>query len=58
MVNGPVSFSGLVSGLNTQSIINAEMAVYFRERQVPAEWTVEQAGITPMQYVFVDYVDE
>ena len=24
----PVSFSGLVSGLNTQSIINAEMAVY------------------------------
>jgi len=28
MVNGPVSFSGLVSGLNTQSIINAEMAVY------------------------------
>jgi flagellar hook-associated protein 2 len=28
MVNGPVSFSGLVSGLNTQSIISAEMAVY------------------------------
>jgi flagellar hook-associated protein 2 len=28
MVTGPVSFSGLVSGLNTQSIINAEMAVY------------------------------
>ena len=28
MVNGPISFSGLVSGLNTQSIINAEMAVY------------------------------
>src|ERR1700722_11054556 len=28
MVNGPVSFSGLVSGLNTQSTINAEMAVY------------------------------
>ena len=28
MVTGPVSFSGLVSGLNTQSIISAEMAVY------------------------------
>ena len=28
MVSGPVSFSGLVSGLNTQSIISAEMAVY------------------------------
>ncbi len=25
---GPVSFNGLVSGLNTQAIINAEMAVY------------------------------
>jgi flagellar hook-associated protein 2 len=28
MVTGPVSFSGLVSGLNTSSIISAEMAVY------------------------------
>ena len=28
MVTGPVSFSGLVPGLNTQSIISAEMAVY------------------------------
>jgi flagellar hook-associated protein 2 len=28
MVTGPVSFSGLESGLNTQSIISAEMAVY------------------------------
>ena len=28
MVTGPVSFSGLVSGLNTQSIISAEMAVF------------------------------
>ncbi len=28
MSSAPVSFSGLVSGLDTQSIINAEMAVY------------------------------
>jgi hypothetical protein len=37
---------------------NADMAVYYRERLVPHEQTVEQAGITPMQYVFVEYVDE
>ncbi len=27
-ITGPVSFNGLVSGLNTQAIINAEMSVY------------------------------
>jgi hypothetical protein len=36
---------------------NADMAVYYRDRVVPKEWTVAQAGIAPMQFVFVDYVD-
>jgi hypothetical protein len=37
---------------------NAEMAVYYRDVQVPKDSTVEQAGISPMQFVFVDYVEE
>lgn len=37
---------------------DAEMAVYYRDRRVPRECTVAQAGITPMQFVFVDYVDD
>lgn len=36
----------------------AEMAVYYRDERVPVERTVEEAGIAPMQFVFVDYVDE
>ena len=34
------------------------MAVYFRDERVPANQTVAQAGITPMQFVFVDYADD
>lgn len=37
---------------------DAEMAVYFQDRRIPRDWTVERAGITPRQFVFVDYVDE
>jgi hypothetical protein len=37
---------------------NADMAVYFRDVIVPKERTVAEAGITPFQFVFVDYVDE
>ena len=37
---------------------DAEMAVYFQDRRLPREWTVTQAGITPNQFVFVDYVDD
>lgn len=37
---------------------DADMAVYYQDRRVPGELTVEQAGIAPMQFVFVDYVDE
>lgn len=37
---------------------NAAMAVYYRDTLVPKNWTVEQAGISPLQFVFVDYVDE
>ena len=37
---------------------DAEMAVYFQDQRVPREWTVAQAGITPNQFVFVDYVDD
>jgi hypothetical protein len=33
------------------------MAVYYQDKRVPDEWSVAQAGITPMQFVFVDYVD-
>lgn len=36
---------------------NAEMAVYHRDKLVPKETTVAEAGIAPMQFVFVDYVD-
>jgi hypothetical protein len=37
---------------------NADMAVYYQDRLVPKDWTVTQAGIAPLQFVFVDYVDE
>ena len=37
---------------------DAGMAVYYRDRLVPEDWTVAQAGIAPLQFVFVDYVDE
>lgn len=37
---------------------DAPMAVFYRDERVPAEQTVAQAGITPMQFVFVDYVDD
>ena len=37
---------------------DAEMAVYYRDRRVPREQTVAEAGIAPMQFVFVDYVDD
>jgi hypothetical protein len=37
---------------------NAGMAVYYRDKLVPGDSTVAQAGITPLQFVFVDYVDE
>ncbi len=36
----------------------AEMAVYYRDELVPKDWTVERAGITPMQFVLVDYLDD
>ncbi|HVZ37093.1 MAG TPA: toluene-4-monooxygenase system B family protein [Polyangiaceae bacterium] len=34
------------------------MAVYHQDQRLPSEWTAEQAGITPMSFVYVDYVDE
>lgn len=37
---------------------DAAMAVYYRDRLVPADWTVARAGIAPMQFVFVDYLDD
>jgi toluene monooxygenase system protein B len=37
---------------------NASMAVYYQDRRLPSEWTVEQAGIRPLSFVYVDYVDE
>jgi toluene monooxygenase system protein B len=37
---------------------NASKAVYFQGRRLPGDWTVEQAGITPLSFVRVDYVDE
>jgi hypothetical protein len=37
---------------------DAGMAVYCRDRLVPREWTVAQAGTTPMQFVYVDYVEK
>jgi toluene monooxygenase system protein B len=37
---------------------DAEMAVYFRDEIVPRDRTVAEAGIEPMQFVFVDYVDD
>jgi toluene monooxygenase system protein B len=35
----------------------ASKAVYFRGERLPSDWSVEQAGITPMSFVHVDYVD-
>jgi toluene monooxygenase system protein B len=37
---------------------NASMAVYYQDRRLPNECTVEQAGITPSSFVYVDYLDE
>jgi hypothetical protein len=37
---------------------DAEIAVYFRDELVPRGRTVAEAGIGPMQFVFVDYVDD
>lgn len=37
---------------------SASKAVYFQGRRLPGDWTVEQAGITPLSFVHVDYVDE
>jgi hypothetical protein len=37
---------------------DAAMAVYYRDELVPMEKTVVEAGIGPMQFVFVDYVDD
>lgn len=37
---------------------HADMAVYYRDQRIPPEWTVEEAGIKPMQFVYVEYVDE
>jgi flagellar hook-associated protein 2 len=52
MVNGPVSFSGLVSGLNTQSIINAEMAVYEQPlNNLQTEQTTINTKITDYQAI-------
>lgn len=36
---------------------DAELAVYIHDRRIPRAWTVQQAGIRPRQFVFVDYVD-
>jgi toluene monooxygenase system protein B len=36
----------------------AEMVVYYRDQPVPRERTVAEAGILPMQFVFVDYDDD
>jgi toluene monooxygenase system protein B len=36
----------------------ADMAVYYRDELVPRDSTVAQAGIAPLQFVLVDYVDD
>ncbi|HSY25282.1 MAG TPA: toluene-4-monooxygenase system B family protein [Polyangiaceae bacterium] len=36
----------------------ADMAVYYRDELVPSDRTVAQAGIAPLQFVLVDYVDD
>jgi hypothetical protein len=36
----------------------AEMAVYYRDQRITGEKTVAEAGIAPLQFVFVDYVEE
>src|ERR1700722_6365363 len=52
MGNGPVSFSGLVSGLNTQSIISAEMAVYEQPlNNLQTEQTTINTKITDYQAI-------
>lgn len=33
----------------------AKMVVYYQGKAVPAEQTVTEAGIAPLQYVFVNY---
>ena len=37
---------------------DAEMAVYGGDEIVPRDRTVAEAGIRPMQFVLVDYVDD
>jgi toluene monooxygenase system protein B len=37
---------------------DAAMGVFYRDELVPQHKTVAEAGITPMQFVFVDYLDE
>ncbi|HVW25665.1 MAG TPA: toluene-4-monooxygenase system B family protein [Polyangiaceae bacterium] len=37
---------------------NAPMAVYYQDEPVPNDWTVAQAGIGPLQFVFVDYLED
>lgn len=37
---------------------DAEMAVYYRDKRVPAGLTVAEAGIAPLQFVFVDYIED
>ncbi len=37
---------------------DADMAVYYRDKLVPKELTVAEAGIKPQAFVFVDYVEE
>lgn len=34
------------------------MVVYFRDEPVPDRATVASAGITPMQFIHVDYVED
>ncbi len=36
----------------------AAMGVFYRDQRVPRERTVDEAGITPMQFVLVDYIDD
>ena len=35
---------------------NRDMAVYYEGRAIPRSMTAQEAGIAPLQYLFVDYV--
>ena len=37
---------------------SAPMGVFYEDELVPAERTVAEAGIRPMQFVFVDYLED